>query len=310
MRVIEQDRQQDQQQEVTTLVASASAQYYPWLIKKKKYSIVIHGDLRQAGAPFRLWGERCVKPATAAVFLCKKCQKHSVMLLCNVKAGAETCYTCARTIHGMARNGNCRTYKLWQHLLTRYRANEVVEFAWLHPVTGVTAFVADVGECPGDDHYLCRRTEAGFWVRGNVYWRKALPGVWQSTSDDGWRLHSGHLHQIGATMKLSGKPAVYHCGVCDRHVIESRAGIIKSKHDRCTHCREIAASIEWRGKRQSVVEWAADTGIPVSVLHDRMRYGWDVERMLTTPPKPYRGRHSQISADSTQEAEKQAEKAP
>lgn len=292
----------EQESGVTTLVASQSVRHYPWLVQsRKQYSILTSGDLRQVGAPFRLWGENARRPVTAAVFRCGRCSGHTVMWIENVKAGAETCRTCSKTVHGMARRGDSRAYKCWQHLLTRYRHNEIVEYSWLHPRTGVTAFLSDVGECPGDNYYLCRRTEAGFWVRGNVYWRKALPGIWQTTADDAWMMRSGDLHQVGATMRLSGRLAVYFCHRCNRHVIESRIAIIKCNHDRCADCREAEAGIRWRGERLSVFEWAARTGIPASVLHDRLRNGWTAERMLTTPPKPYRGRHAVQASDPIQD---------
>ncbi len=287
--------------EPITFVAADSVRHYPWLIRHKKYSILTSGALRQIGAPFRLYGENATRPATAAVFHCGQCGGHAVMLLTNVKDGAEKCRTCSHTIHGMARNGQMKTYKLWKHLLTRQKAKEPVECSWLNAVTGVTALVADIGECPGNDYFLCRRKEASGWIRGNVYWRRDMPGLWRITADDSWHLQSGHLTQVGATIRLCEKPAVFLCHLCNRHAIESRSAVLKFQFDRCTDCRNADAGIEWRGERLSVVEWSARTGIPAAVLYDRVRNGWDAERMLTTPPRPPRGLHAKQTSDPIQD---------
>lgn len=46
--------------------------------------------------------------------------------------------------------------------------------------------------------------------------------------------------------------------------------------------------IEFNGKTQSLARWAIDTGIPYPVLQARKRYGWSIDRMLTTPVKKLR----------------------
>ena len=37
------------------------------------------------------------------------------------------------------------------------------------------------------------------------------------------------------------------------------------------------------GKTQTLTQWAEETGIPYSCLQKRIKYGWSVERILTTP---------------------------
>ena len=45
--------------------------------------------------------------------------------------------------------------------------------------------------------------------------------------------------------------------------------------------------ITFQGKTQSLTKWAEEIGISVTILKDRInRYKWDVERALTTPPRP------------------------
>lgn len=294
-----QRRVQSNIETTTTLVARQSVRNYPWLIRSRKQEVVSSGQLRQVGAPFRLWGKHSRKPCPAAVFRCGACGGHDICIIANVKAGAETCWVCARVIHGATVPDNLKSYKAWKQLLTRYKAKDLVEFEWLNETTGVTAFMRDLGQCPGDDHYLCRRVEAMGWIRGNTYWRKVMPGIWSSTADDSWLMRSGQLHQVGATIRLTGKPAVYHCGVCDRFVIESRSAVLKFGHDRCTDCREADSGVLWQGLRLSIPEWSKRTGIPSTVLHDRMRYGWDAERMLTTPAREYRGRSRGVVVDES-----------
>jgi integrase len=43
--------------------------------------------------------------------------------------------------------------------------------------------------------------------------------------------------------------------------------------------------ITWKGKTQTLVKWAADTGVPEATIRARLdRLGWSVERALTTAP--------------------------
>lgn len=41
--------------------------------------------------------------------------------------------------------------------------------------------------------------------------------------------------------------------------------------------------IEYKGKAKSLAEWAKIAGLPEHVLGDRLRYGWDIEKAMTTP---------------------------
>ena len=43
--------------------------------------------------------------------------------------------------------------------------------------------------------------------------------------------------------------------------------------------------LEYNGKRQTIKEWALEIGISPKVLYDRVKSGWDVERVLTEPKK-------------------------
>lgn len=45
--------------------------------------------------------------------------------------------------------------------------------------------------------------------------------------------------------------------------------------------------LEYNGEKHRVIEWAEITGIKASAILNRMKYGWDVERILTTPVREY-----------------------
>lgn len=44
--------------------------------------------------------------------------------------------------------------------------------------------------------------------------------------------------------------------------------------------------LTWNGEQHTIAEWARITGISRQALYQRMRYGWTVERALTTPLQP------------------------
>lgn len=43
------------------------------------------------------------------------------------------------------------------------------------------------------------------------------------------------------------------------------------------------AYVEWKGRTQSLSDWARETGIPVTALYGRKNLGWSIDKMLTTP---------------------------
>jgi len=50
--------------------------------------------------------------------------------------------------------------------------------------------------------------------------------------------------------------------------------------------------VEFRGKRQTLSQWAEELGVSWSNLRQRARLGWSVEKMLTTPVKSRKSRPS------------------
>lgn len=42
--------------------------------------------------------------------------------------------------------------------------------------------------------------------------------------------------------------------------------------------------VEFNGRAQTIKDWSAETGLPVTMIHCRLCSGWSVERTLTTAP--------------------------
>lgn len=42
--------------------------------------------------------------------------------------------------------------------------------------------------------------------------------------------------------------------------------------------------VEFSGRALTIKEWAAETGLPITMIHCRLMDGWSPERALTTPP--------------------------
>lgn len=47
--------------------------------------------------------------------------------------------------------------------------------------------------------------------------------------------------------------------------------------------RRDSTMLTFKERTQNTYDWADETGLPVYVIHNRLRNGWPVERILTTP---------------------------
>lgn len=52
--------------------------------------------------------------------------------------------------------------------------------------------------------------------------------------------------------------------------------------------RRPVSPITFRGKTKSQKQWAKDRGLSPYVIHNRLRAGWSINRILTTPTRPKR----------------------
>lgn len=60
------------------------------------------------------------------------------------------------------------------------------------------------------------------------------------------------------------------------------AFIEKHEAEQARNNKGCASHYEYDGKRQSLNDWAKETGIPVATLHDRIRRGWSFEDAITS----------------------------
>ena len=54
--------------------------------------------------------------------------------------------------------------------------------------------------------------------------------------------------------------------------------------------------IEYKGKRQTLIQWAAELGMNKQTLCERLKRGWTVERAFTTPVQIRRSRPASLAA--------------
>lgn len=52
--------------------------------------------------------------------------------------------------------------------------------------------------------------------------------------------------------------------------------------------RRTVRIVDWQGKRQTIAEWALETGLSVLTIRQRLRSHWSIERTLTQPQRHVR----------------------
>lgn len=85
-------------------------------------------------------------------------------------------------------------------------------------------------------------------------------------------------------MKLRNTKKMSYCVICGKE-FEKRIDHGKEKKYCSRECMGIGKSpfLEYNGEKRRVIEWASITGIEASVILTRLKYGWDIEKILTTP---------------------------
>lgn len=104
----------------------------------------------------------------------------------------------------------------------------------------------------GDGPFACR------WCGGEVTWAT---------------LHIDHLDDDKTNNTLTNLAA--SCPVCNQQ---------RGHHKMVRKIRDGRSRvIEWRGRSQTICDWADDLHVPVSRLKARLNAGWSVERAMTEP---------------------------
>lgn len=85
------------------------------------------------------------------------------------------------------------------------------------------------------------------------------------------------------------KPETRNCVICGKEFRKRKANG-KDRIYCSTKCMGIGKSpiIECNGEKHRVIEWEEITGIKADAILTRMKHGWDVERILTTPVREYK----------------------
>lgn len=101
------------------------------------------------------------------------------------------------------------------------------------------------------------------------------------------KLHGRHEHRIIAEQML-GRPLmrneiVHHIDGDKHNNDPSNLHVMtQSEHVR-EHWYQHFEPIEWNGRTYWPGEWAAELGLPISTVRNRLRAGWSLERIASTP---------------------------
>lgn len=96
-------------------------------------------------------------------------------------------------------------------------------------------------------------------------------------------IRKDNTYKVNVTNQIFTKKMSY-CVICGKE-FEKRIDHGKEKKYCSRECMGIGKSpfLEYNGEKRRVIEWASITGIEASVILTRLKYGWDIEKILTTP---------------------------
>lgn len=222
----------------------------------------------------------------------------------NLKAGGSKSCGCwiveHKKTHGMS---GTRTYKLWQSMQTRVKLNVhyhqkgigICE-RWCGP-DGFVNFLADMGECPADKKSLDRYPDPnGNYEPGNCRW--ATDSEQQRNKSTTKFYTFVNKQGVEQTWPLSAWAEEYELALTTLQARLERGWSIEKA---CTTPQGIRRGrgssqtpnrvIEYRGRSQTLAEWAAEFGLTLSTMIERVWSKWSMDRIASTP-QGHRGGYS------------------
>lgn len=144
-------------------------------------------------------------------------------------------------------------------------------------------FIEDMGRKPSPDRSLERRDNNGNYEPSNCYW--AVRDEQENNKERSvrltWRGRTLSLAQWAREQKMPYELVRqrYRYGWDVEDIFTAQ----KNKYHKPRRHESRSRLITYEGKTRTVTEWAKELGMSYEVIRARLRYGWDAEKILTTP---------------------------
>ena len=198
----------------------------------------------------------------------------------------------ARTKHGSARPGKkTRTYNIW--IALRQRCNDPNSINYPnYGGRGISVcpewdsfeqFLQDMGKVPSKHHSIGRIDVNLGYSPSNCRW--------ETQTQQARNTRRNHLITYNGQTKCMAEWAE-HIGI-SYHTFRTRINLgwpierVMTQQPRKSPGKRTLPKrlVTFRGKTQSISEWANEYGMGHMTLHSRLKKGWPIERALTTPVK-------------------------
>lgn len=144
------------------------------------------------------------------------------------------------------------------------------------------AFYDDMGRRPSPEHQLDRIDNDGDYEPGNVRWATPSENC-NNKSNNRLIAHGGQTRTLTEWSREAGLPLLVLLSRIDRlgWAFERALSEPVRSQNKGGHITRV---VQFAGRSMTVREWAEEMGIRPHTLATRIgRYGWSVERALTTP---------------------------